>query len=890
MSAADWSRVKTTFHAAVELPAGERQAFLDQACGDDDVLRREVASLLAEADDADCPIERQAEQMGGWLGGRPAAAGTRVGAYEIVRELGRGGMGTVFLARRADGQYRHDVALKMIRRTVSAPELESRFRRERQILASLAHANIARLLDGGVTAGGEPFLVMEYVAGEPLVAYAARHGLDARARVALFLYVCRAVAYAHGKLVVHRDIKPSNVLVTAEGEPKLVDFGLAKILDDTLAGDDAQTQAAFRAFTPSYASPEQILGHEVSTATDVYALGIVLYELLTGAPPFDFGRSAMTDILRVIETVEPVRPSEALRRRGASEASAPAPCRPAELAGDLDNIVRTAIRRQPEARYESVAALAADLERYLGGLPVLARPQTWRYRAGKFVRRHAVGVAASVLVAVALVATLVFALWQAGVAREERDRAARRFDDVRRLSNALLFDIGPKVERLPGATDAREALLGRAVDYLDSLAAESADDLTLVAELAAAYEKVGDLQGNPTNPNLVELDGAISSYRKARTLRERVREAARGPSLAAEAALAENRRVLGTILAQANDFEAAGDELAAALAAYEGLAARQPADAALTRAVARTRHDVGRNFTNTKRYAGSLEHFAGAIAAAERLHQSRPDDVDTLALLADSHAQHGLALSWEGRQPEAEAEMARAAALYEPAVAAHPDDVALTAGLWSTYWLTSSVYEEQDDARSHDFAMKALDVARGALARDPANTRARQQLAKALSRAGQTSTNINRRADAVRYLVESTAALRAITSREVRNGRLNSELALALTRLAEARLRQGEAGRALADAEEAAGIYRDVTEASAGDKRSVRNLVLTRELIGDIHQTRKASREAKASYGEAVALLEKLRDDNALAAVDVAYLEKLRAKASGTAHAAGAAP
>jgi eukaryotic-like serine/threonine-protein kinase len=886
MSAADWSRVKTTFHAAVDLPAGERGAFLDQACGDDEVLRREVESLLAEADDADCPIERQAEQMGGWLGGRAVAAGTRVGAYEIVRELGRGGMGTVFLARRADGQYRHDVALKMIRRTVAAPDLESRFRRERQILASLAHANIARLLDGGVTAEGEPFLVMEYVAGEPLLAHAARHGLDARARVALFLQVCRAVAYAHGRLVVHRDIKPSNVLVTADGEPKLVDFGLAKILDDTLAGDGGQTQAAFRAFTPSYASPEQILGHEVSTATDVYALGVVLYELLTGAPPFDFGRSTMTDILRVIETTEPVRPSDAVRRRAApAEASVPAPCSPADLGGDLDNIVLTAIRRAPERRYESVAALAADLERYLGGLPVLARPQTWRYRAGKFVRRHAVGVAASVLVGVALVGTLVFALWQADVARAERDRAARRFDDVRRLSNALLFDIGPKVERLPGATDAREALLGRAVDYLDSLAAESADDLTLVAELAAAYEKVGDLQGNPTNPNLVELDGAIASYRKARTLRERVRDAgaARGSSLAAEVALAENRRVLGTILAQANDFDAAGEELAAALAAYEGLAERQPADPALTRAVARTRHDVGRNFTNTKRYAGALEHFAGAIAAAEGLHQARPDDLDSLVLLADSHAQHGLALSWEGRQPEAEAEMDRAAALYEPAVRAHPDDVALTAGLWSTYWLTSSVYEEQDDARSHAYAMKALDVARGALARDPANTRARQQLAKALSRAGQTSTNINQRADAVRYLVESTAALRAITSREVRNGRLNSELALALTRLAEARLRLGETDRALADAEEAAGIYREVTEAAAGDKRSVRNLVLTRELIGDIHESRRASREARASYGEAVALLEKLRAANALAAVDVAYLEKLRTKAAGAA-------
>ena len=222
--------------------------------------------------------------------------------------------------------------------------------------------------------------------------------------------------------------------------------------------------------------------------------------------------------------------------------------------------------------------------------------------------------------------------------------------------------------------------------------------------------------------------------------------------------------------------------------------------------------------------------------------------------------------------------MAQAAALYEPAVRAHPDDVTLTAGLWSTYWLTSSVYEEQNDVRSHEFSMKALDVARAALARDPANMRARQQLAKALSRAGQTSTNIDRHDDAVRYLLESTATLRSMTSREVRNGRLSSELALALTRLAQARLRQGQADGALADAEEAAGIYLDVTEAAAGDKRSVRNLVLTYELIGDIHQALQRTGDARASYTEAVTLLEKLRDENALAAVDVAYLGNLRTK------------
>ncbi|HTV03076.1 MAG TPA: serine/threonine-protein kinase, partial [Luteitalea sp.] len=483
MSAVDWGRLKTAFHTAIEIPSSDRPAYLDVACAGDPEMRRELDALLADADEPDCPIERQADHMRSWL--RAAVPpGTRVGVYEIVRELGRGGMGTVLLARRADGQYHHDVALKMVRRTLSAPELETRFRRERQILASLAHANIARLLDGGVTAEGEPYLVMEYVDGEPLLAFAARQSLDARARVALVLRVCRAVGYAHSRLVVHRDIKPSNILVTADGEPKLVDFGLAKILDETLADAQGHTLTAFRAFTPAYASPEQITGHEVSTATDVYALGVVLYELLTGAPPFDFAGSRITDILRVIETVDPARPSDALRSRDGGRP----PIAPDQLAGDLDNIILTAIQRVPEQRYESVTALAADLERYLEGRPVLARTQTWRYRAGKFVRRHALAVAVSVLVTAALVATLVFALWQAGVARQERDRAAQRFNDVRRLANALLFDIGPRVERLPGATDARQALLGRAVDYLDSLAAESSDDLTLAAELAAAYE------------------------------------------------------------------------------------------------------------------------------------------------------------------------------------------------------------------------------------------------------------------------------------------------------------------------------------------------------------------------------------------------------------------
>jgi eukaryotic-like serine/threonine-protein kinase len=884
-----WARVKVLFEAALEQPAEARGPLLDEACAGDADLRQEVESLLAFADDEDGPLGPAAEGAAA-----PGAAldpnfGRRLGAYRIIRELGRGGMGAVYLAERVDGEFQHQVALKVVSRSAADRDLERRFRVERQVLATLEHPHIARLLDGGVAESGEPFFVMEYVAGEPLIAFATRAGLGIKPRLEIFRKICSAVSYAHAKLVVHRDLKPSNILVPPDAEPKLIDFGLAKVLE-TAGSDDGggvKNLTVFRAFTPAYASPEQVRGQPITTATDVYSLGVVLYELLTGRKPFDVGAGGVVDLLRTLETTDAVRPSVALTRQAREEEqdveTAP-PYRGSLLVGDLDNIVLTALRREPERRYPSVAALADDVERYLGGRPVSAHPSSLGYRAAKFVRRNAVPVAASALAVCAVAGGLSVALLEGRVAREQRDRATRRFEDVRRLSNSLLFELSPRIERLPGATSARDLLVRRGLEYLDSLANEAADDRGLQMELAAAYEKIGDLEGNPTNPNLIEYDAAIASYRKARRIRQPV-TSADGPT--SERALAENYRVLGNIYSQANEFELAARDLEEARRLYERALARTPADPALRLALAQTMHDLGRHESNSSRYAAALVPLQQSIAIADRLRAETPAGPDVLRLLAETRAQYGLALSWEGRQPEAEAQMQQAAAIYEPLAAAHPNDVTLRNGLWSVYWLTSSVYEEQNDVRSHDFAQKALDAIRPAVEQDRDNIRARQQLAKSYSRLGQTAMNLGRAEASIAHLGHACAILDEIAASESRNGRLRSELALALTRLADAQAERGHLQAALASAGRAAAIYTDLLARFPKDRRSVRNVVLTHQAIGDIHERLMRAEPASAaahriragaSYRRALDLVLSLRANAHLAEADEKLVQSLHAK------------
>jgi serine/threonine protein kinase/tetratricopeptide (TPR) repeat protein len=448
MKTEEWQKVEELLNTALELEPAARQQFLDEVT--EPLLRGQVESLLVCEDQTDGFLMAPALAFSADFfadDGAEQRAGQTVGRYRIIREIGRGGMGAVFLAERSDGEFQQRLALKIVRRSFADSDLARRFRQERQILASLNHPNIARLLDGGVSDDGEPFLAMEYVEGLRIDDYCDANSLSTDERLSLFLAVCQGVSYAHQNLIIHRDIKPSNILVTEEGVPKLLDFGIAKLISPEAGAAAAETITGLRAMTPDYASPEQVRGVSVTTATDVYSLGVLLYELLTGHRPHRLKNRRADEIARVICEEEPERPSTSVSRveevTGADGTIAklspetiserrgrtPEQLR-RTLRGDLDNIVLMAMRKEPQRRYISVAQLAEDVRRYLEGLPVLAHKDTFSYRTAKFVRRHKAGAVAGVLVAFALVAGIVATVWQARratgqarIASEQRDRA-----------------------------------------------------------------------------------------------------------------------------------------------------------------------------------------------------------------------------------------------------------------------------------------------------------------------------------------------------------------------------------------------------------------------------------------------------------------------------------
>ncbi|MGA3187089.1 MAG: protein kinase [Bryobacteraceae bacterium] len=466
----------------------------------------------------------------------PNLEGQRFGAYRIIREIGRGGMGAVYLAARADDQFNKRVALKILRADINAQEVLSRFRHERQILASFDHPNIAGLLDGGSTPNGEPYLVMDFVEGTPIDQYCDSHSLSVAERITLFRQVCSAVQYVHQNLIVHRDLKPSNILVTADGVPKLLDFGIAKILNPEMMPTmvDA-TRAEDRVMTPAYASPEQVRGEPITTASDIYSLGVVLYELFTGRRPYRMKGSTVLELAHAICEAEPDKPStaivktdrgtevEAARREELSRKRSTEPDRlERRLKGDLDNILLKAMRKEPQRRYASVEQFSEDLHRHLANLPVSAHEDSVRYRAEKFVRRNAIAVVAGAVAVLSLLAGLIVTTIEFRQARNERTLAESRFEDVRKLAHTFLFDVHDSIQSLAGSTPARSLIAKTGTEYLDRLASapmsNSALKDSLQQELAEGYVKIGDVEGNPFVSNLGDISKALESYRKALVL------------------------------------------------------------------------------------------------------------------------------------------------------------------------------------------------------------------------------------------------------------------------------------------------------------------------------------------------------------------------------------
>ena len=677
-----WKRVQEAFQAAQDLAPEARAAYLRRLEADDRALHAEVASLLAAHEDTG-PLARLLPDA------PPAPPTDRIGPYRILAPLGEGGMATVYLAERDAHDFTQLVALKVSRTGFADVRMADRLRGERRILAGLEHPGIARLVDGGATAAGQPFCAMEFVDGPNLLDYADRQRLTVPQRIRLFLEVCDAVYYAHQQLVVHRDLKPRNILVTPEGRAKLLDFGIAKLLDAAQEVDPA-IQATHTAawFTPAYASPEQVRGGPVTTLTDVYALGVVLYELLTGVRPYEVDARSPAEVERIVCEHIPDPPSETVSRISSAAAQArrsTAERLQRQLDGDLDTIVLKALAKEPGRRYASVEQLAEDLRRHLDGHPVHARPDRLGYKAGKFIRRHRTAVAAAALAALSLLGGIAATTWQARVARRERDRAARALSEAQRALNQsedvtrFLVDLFRESDPLlaTGNAGATRELLRRGVIETEGLAGQPAVQARMLDVLGEVYANLGEYDESRRlferalhlrRAALGDLHPDVAqSLDRLGTTARRLADYAAAESLH-QAALAIERRALGdSDIAVARTLANLGF-----LMPYVGRL--EEAEAYYRRALTIIRRDRPADdpeVANAMGRLGGILARRGRMAEAERLFReavaikrSTPPDRDpTLAESLLQLADH-LALNPEGgRLPEAEALYRRALAI-----------------------------------------------------------------------------------------------------------------------------------------------------------------------------------------------------------------------------------
>jgi serine/threonine protein kinase len=872
----DWEKIKDLFAEVLEQPKNSRADWLREACGADARLFDEINSLLAAHDETENLIEKNAFDIaGGTALNREDFAGKQFGNYRIIREIGRGGMGAVFLAERWDGEFEQQVALKIIRQSFADKELEKRFRRERQILASLNHPNIAQLHDGGVSEAGEPFLVMEYVEGARIDRFCERENLSTNERLKLFLAVCSAVSFAHQNLIVHRDLKPSNILVTADGVPKLLDFGIAKLLDDEHS--DEHTQTGYRAFTPEYASPEQIKGEKITTASDVYSLGILLSKLVepesTAAPGENFLPPKMS-----------VSAGDTAFKSNSTKPQSTKTGNP-RLKTELQAIVEMARREEPQRRFASVQQLAEDINRYLNGLPVSAQKDSFTYRATKFVKRNRIAIFAALLIFLTVIGGVIATIWQARRAEANQVRAEKRFSDVRGLSNALLNDIAPKIERLEGSTEARQALVTQSLKYLDSLAVESADDSVLQMELAAAYEKVGVLQGDSRKPSLSDFRGAIASLEKAQAIRRRLLEI--NPNDAENRRLlADNLRLLAIRRMAQSDVEGGFRDGRDALRIYENLIAENPGSLELQRSFLETQIEEAAGYSSLNRDAEAIPLLQQAAGKIEEMRRTNPVDAETERIFAKCLAALGLALSWESRQPEAEAEMTRAVTIAESLIARFPNDTNLKLELWKVYESASSIYEQIDDSRGFELSEKARRVIEEIIAADPVNAQARHNLSKTFSRLGVSASNLGKPAEALGFLERAMTILLELQEKDRLNRGYDRDVSALYIRIGLTRLKQRDLTGALASFQKSAELYENQLAADAANTIALRDSAIAYRHAGLVHkelgkiadpQSRRIHRAAeKENYQRALNALQKADAQKALPEYSRKLLETYR--------------
>lgn len=902
--AARWRQAKEIFLDALEIAETDRDKFLAERCGTDSALKREVELLIEAHFESESFIENPAFKISSVFENSNRNQQERIfGNYRIIREIGVGGMGAVYLAERADGEFSRQVAVKIVRQNFADKELISRFKRERQILASLDHPFIAKLLDGGVSGDGTPFLAMEYVDGEPLTAFAAAHNLSVEDRLRLFIKICSAVADAHRNLVVHRDLKPSNIFVTQDGTPKLLDFGLAKLIDESLNANDAQTLTAFRAMTPAYASPEQLRGESITTSSDIYSLGVVLYELLTGNRPFHFKNKNLNEMIDVVCKDEPLRPSEAVTLRtlsretgraednekrrkadrethrqvetitGEGESSTstlsppPIPLLPfssSRLKGDLDNIVLTAMMKEPARRYPTVEKFTEDIERHLAGLPIRARPNTLSYRAGKFIRRNFWGAAAGLLILLTLIGGIAATLWQAHQANQQRARAENHFNDVRRLANSVLFEINPKIENLSGATEAREIIVKRALEYLDALASEAGNDADLQRELAAAYEKVGDVQGNPGQPNLGDMKGALISYQKAQTLRQNLVEA---NSLKSDLNddLATNYEKTGYLLWWSDDTAGAVDLFEKALVIRRKLLQDNPESVAYRTGLASLLMTYGDVPAWDKDTANALEKFDEAMAILKKLIAENPNDTQLQLFLGRCYFRTGNAENFAGDYENALKNLVQSETIFQNLVAKDPNDYYFRRGLWQTKFRQCESYLfKPDKVKAVETCPQLIDLANNLVVKDSKDKLIKHDLASSYYYTGEAFAAFKEYEKAILNYQKASEITSEMTAQFPDNTEYQRSLATYDIGTSESQLKIKQIPQALENAQKAEAILERIMNEDTENKMPQLDLATVYNQYGDIYVETKDKPKAREWFNKTLVLLRELEAQNSL--------------------------
>ena len=792
-----WEQIETLFQRALELPVANREGFLNDACGADEALRAEVESLLSFYDPADSFIEAPVSEVAAELvDGIPAVKpGQRIGHFRIVRRLAHGGMGTVYLAVRDDDQYQKQVAIKLVKSGEDSEFILKRFLNERQILANLEHPNIARLLDGGTTPQGLPYFVMEYVEGEPIDSYCDEHGLSTVERLHLFLKVCSAVQYAHQNLVIHLDIKPNNILVEEDGTPKLLDFGIAKLLQPQSGLNAAEgSMTLHQIMTPEFASPEQVRHNPISTASDVYSLGVLLYRLLTGHRPYRLKSHSSVEIQEAICNQEPEKPSAAIdriERLHGADGGAHATISPdlisrrrdgsrdrlrKKLAGDIDHILLKALRKEPQRRYTSAGQFSEDVQRHLEGRPVAARQGAWTYRSYKFIRRHKVGVAAAALIVLTLSAGIVSTVI-------ERNKAEKRFNQVRKLANSFMFQVEDEIDK--GPTKAKEMLVKTALQYLDSLAQEADNDISLQRELASAYERVGRIQGNSYYPNLGDTQGALASYRKSLELRQRVAEKdPSNPDIRNE--LADSYEGMGDVLYTMDDLPGGLQNYQTALSIRQPLSAANPKNVTYLQRLADVYGKIGDikgldGYPNLGDTHGALANYQLSLAIHEKLLAADPHNRDLQLSLAKTLTSIGMLLRVTGDVLGAVNTVRRGVKILESLALQEPSNAEYRTQLLASYdTLRYVLYDIGEGAEALLYDRKTLSILQPMSDNDPQNTYLRRSLSVTYNSLGRDLLKMGNATEALQYHLKALAISEELSKANPTSGEHLGDIAFTL--------------------------------------------------------------------------------------------------------------